>query len=194
MSYCGHPDGISDYHFANALRYRLFEARAAAETPAAPARSLLLWGGVGYDGAPFLNPAFVVEAPPALPDSAGAYTLTGRAARGTELFSLRFAMPRAADGAGGAGFAFVLPAESGWARELTGITLAGPGGSFALNTDSDLPAAILRDPRTGRVRGILREAPLPVPAAMDAAERSAAGPELQVLFSRGMPDAAAWRR
>ncbi len=195
MSYCGPPDGISDYHFANALRYRLFEARAAVEpSVAAPARSLLLWGGADAAAAPFLNPAFIVEAPPALPDSAGAYTLTGRTAGGTELFSLRFAMPRTADGDGGSGFAFVLPAEPGWAGELAGITLAGPGGSFALNDDSDVPTAILRDPRTGRVRGILRETPLPARAAMDAAERSAAGPEIEVLFSRGMPGAAAWRR
>ena len=192
MSYCGPPDGISDYHFANALRYRLFEARAAAEPAAAPVKSLLLWGGASADGAPFLNPVFVVEASPALPDSAGAYTLTGRTGRGTELFSLRFAMPRTADGDGGSGFAFVLPAESGWARELAGITLAGPGGTFALGDDSDLPTAILRDPRTGRVRGILREVPPPARAAMDAAERSGR-PELGMLFSRGMPDAAAWR-
>ena len=194
MSYCGPPDGISDYHFANALRYRLFEARKAAVPAAAPAKSLLLWGGAGADGAPFLNPAFIVEAPPALPDSVGAYTLTGRTARGTELFSLRFAMPRAADGDGGSGFAFVLPAEPDWAGELAGITLVGPGGSFALNSDSDLPTAILRDPRTGRVRGILREVPPPARAAMDAAERSAAGLELEMLFSRGLPDVAAWRR
>ncbi len=194
MSYCGPPDGISDYHFANALRYRLFEARAAA-VPAAPsATSLLLWGGTGADGAPFLNPAFVVEAPPALPDSAGAYTLTGRTAGGAELFSFRFAMPRAADGDGGSSFAFVLPAEPDWAGELAGITLAGSGGTFALNDDSDRSTAILRDPRTGRVRGILRDVPLPAKAAMDAAERSTAGPELEMLFSRGMPDAAAWRR
>ena len=193
MSYCGPPDGISDYHFANALRYRLFEARAA-EAPAAPVRSLLLWGGADADGAPFLSPAFVVEAPPALPDSAGAYTLTGRTARGTELFSFRFAMPRAADGDGGSGFAFVLPAEPGWAGDLAGITLAGPGGTFALNADSDLPMAILRDPRTGRVRGILREVPPSGRAAMDAVERSAAEPEFEVLFSRGLPDGAAWRR
>ena len=193
MSYCGPPDGISDYHFANALRYRLFEARAA-EAPATPARSLLLWGGADADGAPFLNPVFVAEAPAALPDSAGAYTLTGRAAGGTELFSFSFAMPRAADGDGGSGFAFVLPAEPGWAGELAGITLAGPGGTFALNDDSDLSMAILRDPRTGRVRGILREVPPPARAAMDAAERSAAGPELEMLFSRGMPAPAAWRR
>ena len=194
MSYCGPPDGISDYHFANALRYRLFDERAPVEAAvAAPATSLLLWGGTGADGAPFLNPALVVYAPPALPDSAGAYALTGRTARGAELFSLRFAMPRTADSDGGSGFAFVLPAEPGWAGDLAGVTLAGPGGSFALSDDSDLPMAILRDPRTGRVRGILREVPLPARAAMDAAERSA-GPELEILFSRGMPDTAAWRR
>ena len=195
MSYCGPPDGISDYHFANALRYRLFLARAtAAPAAAAPAKSLLLWGGADADGAPFLNPVVIVEAPPTLPDSAGAYALTGRSARGTELFSFRFAMPRAADGDGGSGFAFVLPAEPGWADELAGITLAGPGRTFALNDDSDVPTAILRDPRTGRVHGILRELPPPARAAMDAAERSAAGPEFEVLFSRGLPGAAAWRR
>ena len=194
MSYCGPPDGISDYHFANAFRYRLFKARGSAGPAGGPARSLLLWGGADAAGVPFLNPAFIVEAPAALPDSAGAYTLTGRTAGGTELFSFRFAMPRAADGDGGSGFAFVLPAQPGWAGELAGITLAGPGGTFALNDDSDVPTAILRDPRTGRVRGILRELPLPAPAAMDAAERSAAGPELEMLFSRGMPGAAAWRR
>ena len=191
MSYCGPPDGISDYHFANALRYRLFEARAAAVPAAASATSLLLWGGAGADGAPFLNPVFVVEAPPALPDSAGAYTLTGRTARGTELFSFSFAMPRTADGV--SGFAFALPAEPGWTGDLAGITLAGPGGTFALSDNSDVPTAILRDPRTGRVRGILREVPLPARAAMDAAGRSPR-PELEMLFSRGMPDAAAWRR
>ena len=194
MSYCGPPDGISDYHFANALRYRLFEARAAVVPDVAPARSLLLWGGANADGAPFLNPVFVVEARPALPDSAGAYTLTGRTARETELFSFRFAMPRAVDGDGGSGFAFVLPAEPGWAGELAGITLAGPGGAFALNDDSDVPTAILRDPRTGRVRAILRDVPPAAPAAMDAATRSTAEPELEVLFSRGMPGAAVWRR
>ena len=194
MSYCGPPDGISDYHFANALRYRLFEARAAATPATAPERSLLLWGGAGADGAPFLNPVFVVKAPPALPDSTGAYTLTGRTARGNELFSFRFAMPRAADGDGASSFAFVLPADPGWAGELAGITLSGPGGSFALNDNSDLPTAILRDPRTGRVRGILRELPPPAQAAVNATTRSAAEPELEMLFSRGMPDAAAWRR
>ena len=194
MSYCGPPDGISDYHFTNALRYRLFDERGSAEAAvAASATSLLLWGGIAADGVPFLNPAFVVDAPPAMPDSAGAYAVTGRSDRGTELFSFSFAMPRTADGDGGSGFAFALPARLGWEGDLASVTLAGPGGSFALNDDSDLPMTILRDPATGRVRGILREVPLPARAAMDAADRSAR-PELEMLFSRGIPDAAAWRR
>ena len=194
MSYCGPPDGISDYHFANALRYRLFETRTAAIPAATPERSLLLWGSSNAAGALFLNPVFVVEAPPALPDSAGAYALTGRTARGTDLFSFRFAMPRAADGDGASSFAFVLSAEAGWAGELAAITLSGPDGTFALNDASDLPTAILRDPRTGRVRGILRELRPPAQAAVNATTRSAAEPKLEMLFSRGMPDAAAWRR
>ncbi|MDE0075394.1 MAG: M66 family metalloprotease [Gammaproteobacteria bacterium] len=194
MSYCGPPDGISDYHFANALRYRLFEARVAVDTVAsASVRSLLLWGGANGDGAPFLNPVFVVNAPPALPDSAGAYTLTGRTRRGSELFSLRFAMPRTADGDGGSGFAFILPAEPSWEGELAAAVLDGPGGSFVLGAGAARPTAILRDRRTGRVRAILRDTPLPVRAAMEAAEWTEV-PELETLLSLGVPDAAAWRR
>ena len=62
MSYC-RPKWISDYHFANALRFRLFDERP----PLVAAMSLLLWGGLDAEGEPFLNPAFVVDAPPALP-------------------------------------------------------------------------------------------------------------------------------
>ncbi len=52
---------------------------------------------------------------------------------------------------------------------------------------------ILRDPRNGQVRGILRDLPDPTQAARDGAG-NAAGQGLEVLFSRGIPDAAAWRR
>ena len=113
MSYCGPPDGISDYHFANAFRYRLFKARAVRGFRPPPRRSRSCCGAaLDAAGVPFLNPTFIVEAPAALPDSAGAYMLTGRTAGGTELFSFRFAMPRAADGDGGSAFAFVLPVRS----------------------------------------------------------------------------------
>ena len=61
-----------------------------------------------------------------------------------------------------------------------------------LDGDSDMPMAILRDPVTGEVRGFLRDIPLATEAAADAV--GARAPGLEVLFSRGIPGTAAWRR
>ena len=194
MGYCD-PIWTSDYHFTNALCHRLAdEGASAAALAAAPVRSLLLWGGVDATGTPFLNPAFVADAPPTLPDSAGAHTVTGRDASGQALFSLSFAMPVALSEEGeAASFAFALPIQPGWAERLASVTLSGPDGTATLNGDSDMPMAILRDPRSGQVRGFLRDLPPTTQAAMDAAGQTA-GSGLEVLFSRGIPDAGAWRR
>jgi len=188
MSYCD-PAWTSDYHFTNALRHRLADEGTATRS-AAVARSLLLWGGVDGDDTPFLNPAFVADAPPALPDSAGDYTLTGRDASGRDLFSLSFAMPAAlSDEEDVSSFVFALPVQPGWAVALASITLSGPAGTATLDGGSDMPMAILRDPVTGRVRGFLRGMADP---AADALGRTADG--LDVLFSRGIPGVAAWSR
>ena len=193
MGYCG-PDGISDYHFTKALNFRLDdEGDAGAALVAEAATSLLLWGGVDSTGTPYIEPSFVVDAPPALPASAGEYRLTGRTEGGAELFSLSFAMPEEPDGDGSSSFAFVLPVQPRWQGSLGSITLSGPGGSATLDAESNRPVAILRDPRTRQVRGILRDLPPPTQVARDAAGR-AAGPGVEVIFSRGIPDAAAWRR
>ena len=191
MSYCG-PQWISDYHFTNALRYRLFDEGRVVTAVSASTRSLLLWGGVGADTVPYLEPAFVIDAPPALPDSAGAYRISGRTASRADLFSLSFTMPETADGDGSSSFAFALPVRAGWEGSLASITLSGPGGSVTLDGESDIPTTILRDPRTGQVRGILRDPPLAGEVAADALE--AAAPGLEVLFSRGIPGGAAWTR
>ena len=193
MSYCGPSEWISDYHFTNALRFRLFdEGPPVAASPAAQeAESLFLWGGTDAAGAPFLNPAFVIDAARALPDSTGAHRITGRTASGGELFALGFAMPDVADGDGRSSFAFVLPVRPGWAGSLASVTLSGPGGSATLDNDTDLPMSILLDPGTGQVRGILRDPPPDAAAAL----APLAGPDSpDVLFSRGIPDAAAWGR
>ncbi len=191
MSYCAGVR-ISDYHFTNALRYRLrTEGPPAATTVAS--RSMLLWGGVRADGAPYLEPVFVVDAPPELPRARGEYRLTGRSDRGTELFSLAFDMPAVADGDGSSSFALLIPVRAEWEGSLAAITLVGPGGSYTLDGESDIPMAILRNPRTGQVRGFLRDLPAPTQAAMDAAQVGAQ-PGLEMLFSRGIPDAAAWKR
>ena len=194
MSFC-EPGWISDYHFTNTLRYRLTEEnRARRSRAASPTRSLLLWGGVDSDGLPFLEPILVVDAPPALPESTGDHKITGRAATGRELFSLRFSMPKVADGDGSSSFAFVLPVGPGWETDLSQVTLSGPGGSVELDGASDRAVAILRDPRTGQVRGVLRDLPDAVLTTDDAIAAVSAGRGLEVLFSRGLPGPAAWRR
>ena len=124
---------------------------------------------MGADSVPFLEPTFVVDAPALLPDSAGGHRITGRTAAGTELFSLSFTMPETPDGDGSSGFVFVQPAQSGWEGGLASITLTGPGGTVMLDEESDIPMAILRDPRSGQVRGILRDPPLPTQGAADVA-------------------------
>ena len=191
MSYC--ESWISDYHFTNALRFRLFDEGPpqAASPVAREAESLLLWGGIDRDGEPFLNPSFVVDAPSALPDSTGEHRITGQSTSGEELFSLGFTIPNVADGDGSSSFAFVLPVQPGWAGNLVSVTLSGPDGSVTLDSDTDIPMSILVDPSTGQVRGILRD----MPQADAAALAPQAGPDsLDVLFSRGIPDTAAWGR
>ena len=192
MSYCGPPDGSSDYHFIKALRFRLVDEGGGAATPATT-RSLLVWGGVDAENAPFLEPAFVVDAPPLVPQSDGDYELTGWAADGGALFSLSFAMPVVADGAGEGSFVFALPVQPAWADNLASITLSGPEGSATLDGSTDRPMAILRNLRTGQVRGFLWDPAPPTQAAADAVG-GAAGQGTEMLFSRGIPGAIAWRR
>ena len=123
MSYCYNPEWISDYFFAKAHRYRVDTegGEEGDEPPAPPERSLLLWGGVDSTGTLHLEPAFVVDAPAALPEAAGDHVIEGRSADGAVLFSLAFEMPRIADaGEGAGGFAFVLPVRPEWGDNWLG--------------------------------------------------------------------------
>ena len=197
MGYCD-PHWIGDYHFYNAMRFRSrSEPLESAPSPAADgdARSLLLWGGVSAEGVPYLEPAFVLDAPPSPPLDGGDYHIRGRNAASEELFALSFDMWRIADGDGGSGFAFSVPVRSGWSGELASLTLSGPGGSFTLDGESGLvaAAALLRDPATRQVRGILRD-PSPAGLAGAVEEVLAVDPALEVLVSRGIPDPADWDR
>ena len=204
--YAGSP-WISDYHFTNAIRYRMADEGAASteSAPSTTTRSLLLWGGIDGEGRPDLEPAFVVDAPAAQPVSPGPWRITGRNATGAEVFSVSFDMPVMAHGDGASSFVFLLPVQPGWPEKLASITLSGPTGSVSLDGESDLPVAILRNPRSGQIRGILRDLPQTalvqgdVAAGMALTSAGAAAalspePGLEVLFSRGIPDKTAWRR
>ena len=199
MSACGPPQWISGYHFAKALRYRLeqgnVEDEASLAGGGAASRTLLIWGGTDEQGVPFLEPAFVVDAAPLLPEADGEYEVAGRAIDGRTLFSLSFGMPELAGEASAAGFAFTVPADSAWADSLASITLSGPGGSVSLDADSDQPTTIIFDPIARRVRGILRHSPHDLLERGGSANlvdavvrRLGAERGVTVLTSRGLPE------
>ena len=188
MSYVG-IHAISDYHFTKALEYRV-QAEGHTAASRDPVRSLLLWGGADSTGTPHLEPAFVVDAPPLLPDARGPWTIEGRDAGAAVLFSLAFDMPEIADAGEGAGsFAYTLPVRPGW-EALASVTLSGPGGAAILDGSTDRPMSIYRD-GDGMVRAILQGDPV---QADGAASGSLADVALDVVTSRGIPFPVAWRR
>ena len=195
MGYCN-KRWIGDYHFAKAFEFRLVDEGGAAAAARAPVASLLLWGGADAEGAPRLEPAFVVDAPPALPVGGGAWEIAGRNAAGRALFSLRFDMAETADGEGRSSFVFALPVRREWAGRLVSIALTGPGGTALLDGETARPMVILRDSGSGRVRGFLRDFEPGTLAGAAAAEAEALAAErgLEALFSRGLPGTDAWPR
>ena len=195
MGFCPPHEWISDFYFSNALRFRLsdYDHPGLADR-VGPDGTLLLWGGADENGAPFLEPALVVDAPPVVPEAPGDYRIAGLKDDGAELFTLSFAMPEMADGGRRSAFAFALPIRSTWAETLASITLSGPGGSVVLDGASDRPVAFVRNPRSGQVRGFFRDVRAEDAFQVAAMAAPGTGPAQEVFFSRGIPDAAAWRR
>ena len=191
MSYC-RPQWISDYSFTRALARRVqAETGRLAAAKTAPAKGLLIWGGLSENETLFLEPAFVVSAPPSLPRGDGPYLLAGEDEAGNTLFSLPFGMPEYGCGGKGGSFAFIIQVEDDWAGRLARIALSGPEGADFLDGEDDPSAALLLDRATGDVRGILRDW---AEAAAKRPAESLASPELQVLTSYGIPDAASWQQ
>ncbi|WP_419949772.1 Ig-like domain-containing protein [Candidatus Palauibacter sp.] len=188
MAYC-RPRWISDYHFTKAAEYRLRVAAADARVTGGATRNLLLWGGV-EGGRLVLDPSFVVESVPQLPEAGGPYRLEGRDASGGAVFSLDFDMAAVSDGdPGDGGFVFALPVAAGW-EELASITLSGPEGVVSLDRDSGRAMGLLLDDATGAARGFLRD----LPVAADGASADGLEPGLRIQVSRGVPGREAWPR
>lgn len=190
MSYCT-PAWVSEYNFYLAMSHRM-KREPSVDRSAASGPALLVWGGTDGAGLPYLNPVFAVDAPPSLPTRGGEHQVLGRAADGAVLFSYRFDMRPVADREGRGGFAYTIPSSPEWVGALATIELTGPAGSATIDEATNSPAVILRDRSTGRVRAILRDAT----AAETAAEAAGSAlrfqmpePDLEVLFSRGLPQA-----
>ena len=78
-----------------------------------------------------------------------------------------------------------------WEQALASVTLTGPNGSTTLGREGDTAAALLRDPATGRVRGILHDgadSSLAQVAATAGRLSSSPGLGLDVQVSRGNVD------
>ena len=192
MTYCRTNDWISDYSFTKAVGYRT-ETQAMRASHVAE-QVLVVRGGIA-GGRLDIQPAFVLDAPPTLPEGAGPYRLVGSDPQGGELFALRFDMQEVADpeAEGDAGFTFAIPVQAGWAEALATLTLTGPEGSVALARDDprSSAAALVLNAATGRIQAILRDPPVRVVAA-DRLPFALAG--TVTLFSRGIPDPEAWKR
>ena len=192
MGYCT-AEGISDYHFANALRWRLRDETGIGATR--PTRALLLWGGIDVNGRPFLEPAFVVQAPPTRLNGTGAWQIAGETEDGRVLFTRRFEMTEMADSEGRQSFTLAVATEAGWAAALSRIVLTGPDGSVAITEAETGPAtALLQDPVTGAVRGILRNWWRFGVAAQPDEARAFPDTDLEVQVSAGLPRPNAWHR
>ena len=188
MSYCN-PRWIGAYHFTKALEFRLFDETRLASAISVPTNSLLVWGGRDSAGNLVLEPAFEVDALPSLPQTDGPYHIRGTDEDGNELFSLRFDIAGIADVDDGGAFAFAIPLRPDWSSRLYSLELTGPEGTAKVGRNGDESVALLRDMNTGRIRGFLRDWPDPS-VGRAAGRRTAPGPGLDVMISRGVPGTA----
>ncbi len=191
MSYCD-PSWISDYHFSNAFRYRLFLAHETEETIAAATRSLLVWGGQNPNGELVLHPSFLVHAPPRLPETQGEFELHGRDSNGDALFSMSFDMQVVADSERHKNFVFVIPLEADWEYELGEVAINGLDGATAVDVGSAESMTLLRNPITRQIRGILSTPRNDSTGRVEDIVQRASERGFNVLFSRGAPEAAIW--
>ena len=176
MGYCD-PNWVSDYHFNRALEHRLASeaARARRNAQAVPERTLMLWGGV-QDGELQLEPAFLVDAKPSLPEAAGRYRLEGIASDGRRPFSFSFE-PGAVEH-GGRQFVFMVPYDPDRDGLLERVVLSGPEGEVAMEASGATPMAIVRNRADGQVRAIVRNW---------TGESALLAQDVEVLVSYGLP-------
>ncbi len=205
MSYCS-PEWISDYTYKAVMDYRSANPDVTTAFSQAMQPCLLVWGRI-ENGQMILEPAFEIVTRPSLPARGGDYSVEGRAADGSRIFSLPFTPDEVADVPGhNQQFAFAVPLSSDRASRLATLRLAGRGrevvaqrtgglpvagaravplavrrtatGQLALQWDAVAhPMLLVRDGSTGQVLSFARGGNLELPAGH---------PELSVGFSNGV--------
>ena len=156
MGYCFAQGWLSDFFFEKVIAHR-DSAETAADRTRSESELLVLWGGV-VDGKLQIEPAFRVTGRESLPDRSGPYRLEGFTGDGAE-FSLSFTPEE--DQFGNKYFVFMIPSEA-----LDRITLRGPEGMVTIGADDERTISVVRDPLSGRIRGLLRDWSGDLPAAL----------------------------
>ena len=157
MGYCD-PSWVSDYSFLRALNWRIrTEIGRNGGEPASdlePAGQTLMLRGRAVGGELVLEPAFLVDTQPVLPDGDGPYRLEGFGSGGRVVFSFDFT-PTPLE-FGGGDFLFAVPYDAALNGALERVVLSGPEGEFVLGPSSTSPMAIITNRDNGQVRAILR--------------------------------------
>ncbi len=140
MGYCNN-EWISDYTYRGVLEYRGTSPMvSSAGSMIQPA--LLVWGRIG-PGTMELNPAFPIATRPTLPARGGNYTIQGRAADGSSLFSLSFTPSEVADDRHGEKhFVFAIPLPPHQSARLAAIRLLGQGRVVSMMQSAAAPTEV----------------------------------------------------
>jgi hypothetical protein len=209
MSYCNRP-WVSDYNYVAVLNYRANTTGAGIlSATSVRRRALLVWGRMNSRGL-ILEPAFALDAIPAIPEGRGSAQLDLLDSAGRTLYSSRFEPQRVADSrdATEAHFAFAIPLDGAQMGALQAIRVRALGRdverrAIAANTSmsSETPrlrggrdprevrvewrgahidAVMVRDANTGAILGILRDS---------QGTFLAAGPEVDMVVSDGVRSA-----
>ena len=188
MTYCRPTVWLSDFSYGKVIGHRADIAgdMAGASAAGVPASDMLiLWGG-SLGGELRIEPAFAMRTTARLPDAPGPYRILGSGRGGRTLFSLQF-MP-GEDGNGGRHFFFAVPVEPEWADTLERVTLTGPEGMVAVESDDGRALTVVTERGTGRIRAILRDWDGSLPAVLRDAG------DLEVRTTRGLEEAVRLRR
>lgn len=217
MGYCS-SSWISDYTYTGVLAWREQSAFLTAGATsgngmaafASPERQpgLLIWGRMRGDQL-ILEPAYEIEAPPALPAQPGTDVIEGFGAAGELLFSITFDAEPLGDLPGERAFAFVVPMRTLQGVPLARLRLASRGSEVertsrrggvdatAIGPVADAFTTTRVDARTtrvtwpaGDVRGVLirdgKTGDILAFGRDGSADVRSDGSELELLFSDGV--------
>jgi hypothetical protein len=138
MGYCN-PEWISDYTYTAVLNYRLANPDVTSAFSQAMQSCLVVWGRI-ENGKMILEPAFEVVTRPSLPARGGDFSVEGRAANGSRIFSLSFTPAEVADVPGdNKQFSFAIPIASDRASRLASLRFAGHGREVISQSRGALP-------------------------------------------------------